>query len=67
MGVGSGVGWLFSGRSLSRALTVAIAVLLLGASVRPTAAALDAEEQAFLALINDYRAAYGAGPLSLEQ
>lgn len=40
-------------------------VLLVGAAPRGAAAALDAEEQAFVALINDYRAANGLGPLSL--
>ncbi|KKL54375.1 hypothetical protein LCGC14_2266060, partial [marine sediment metagenome] len=45
---GSGVGWLLSRRPLPAALTVVIAVLLLAPSPLPTAAALGAEEQAFL-------------------
>lgn len=62
---GSGVGWLLSRRPLPAALTVVIAVLLLAPSPLPTAAALGAEEQAFLALINDYRVASSLGRLSL--
>lgn len=50
--------------SLLAALVLAMA-LLVGVAPRGADAALDAEEQAFLTLINDYRAANGLGPLSL--
>ncbi len=51
--------------SLLAGLLFVTALLVVAASPRPAAAALDGEEQSFLTLINNYRAANGVGPLSL--
>lgn len=53
---------------LAAAVIVAVAALALGFSASPTTAAvtLDPEEQAFLAMINDYRQQNGAGALAID-
>ena len=64
MGFGGGVRWWQPLSALLVALL--IAAVTLGSAAHPgPAAALDAQEQAFLGLINHYRAANGLGPLSL--
>jgi CheY-like chemotaxis protein len=55
---------VLAGTPLLVALVLAVALLAVAAFPRP-AAALDGEEMAFLTLINNYRAASGLGPLSL--
>ncbi len=63
MGLGGGVGSMLCRLRLPVILAIATA-LLVAAPARPVAA-LDAEEQAFLELINEYRVASGLNPLSL--
>ncbi len=64
MGFGGGTRWWQPLSALLVALLIAATAL--GSAGRPApAAALDAQEQAFLGLINDYRAANGLGPLAL--
>lgn len=63
MGLGGGVGNMLCRLRLPVILAIATA-LLVAAPARPVAA-LDAEEQAFLELINKYRVASGLNPLSL--
>ena len=57
------------GRALSRASLLAVLVVavigLSAVTLSGSAVALDAEEQAFLRIINDYRAADGLAPLSV--
>ena len=64
MGFGGGSGRVFQRLGLVASLGVAIAVLAVAFTPRP-AAALDSEEQGFLGLINQYRAANGLGSLTL--
>ena len=64
MGFGGGIGRWRSALAFLAVLTLVAAVLVSATPARP-AAALDAEEEAFLALINSYRADNGLGPLSL--
>ncbi len=63
MGFGGGIGRLLSRLPILAVLIISVTALAVAASPQPAAA--DAEEQAFLGLINQHRAANGLGPLSL--
>jgi uncharacterized protein YkwD len=64
MGFGGGSGRVWQRLGLVASLGVAVAVLAVAFAPRP-AAALDSEEQGFLGIINQYRAANGLGTLTL--
>jgi len=67
MGPGGGYWWGVKHIFLAGLLAMVIAALTVAAPIRSgsPAAAMDSEETTFLAMINEYRAANGRGPLSL--